>query len=307
MKYIQVEIKLDQVHIEPVTGLLLTMGIDETAVEDPSDLAEILSKEHGYEWDYIDDGVLASSGAVPKITFYLDEGEDERAASLARKIGAEFTETEITITAQDDSQWKDKWKEFFKPAHITEDLVVKPTWEEYRPKGREKVIEIDPGMAFGTGTHETTSLCLKLMEKYLRPKDHVLDVGCGSGILSVGAALLGAEKVLAIDIDPEAVKVSAENVKLNRCTDTVEVRQGNLIDGVDFMADITVANLMADLVMLLTGHMYKAMNQGGIYISSGILTEKEDEVTRVIKSCGFDIIETRKDGMWCAIAARARF
>ena len=101
--------------------------------------------------------------------------------------------------------------------------------------------------------------------------------------------------------------MSAENVKLNRCTDTVEVRQGNLIDGVDFMADITLANLMADLVMLLTGHMYKAMNQGGIYISSGILTEKEDEVTRVIKSCGFDIIETRKDGMWCAIAARARF
>lgn len=123
----------------------------------------------------------------------------------------------------------------------------------------------------------------------------------------MGAALLGAEKVLAIDIDPEVVKVSAENVKLNRCTDTVEVRQGNLIDGVDFKADITVANLMADLVMLLTGHMHKAMNQGGIYISSGILTEKEDEVTQVIKSCGFDIIETRKDGMWCAIAARTRF
>ena len=118
---------------------------------------------------------------------------------------------------------------------------------------------------------------------------------------------MGAEKVLAIDIDPEGVKVSAENVKLNRCTDTVEVRQGNLIDGVDFKADITVANLMADLVMLLTGHMYKAMNQGGIYISSGILTEKEEEVTQVIKSCGFDIIETRKDDMWCAIVACARF
>ena len=149
MKYIQVEIKLDQVHIEPVTGLLLTMGIDETAVEDPSDLAGILSKENGYEWDYIDDGVLASSGAAPKITFYLDEGEDERADSLSRKIEAEFPETEITISTQDDSQWKDKWKEFFKPAHITEDLVVKPTWEEYRPEGRERVIEIDPGMARG--------------------------------------------------------------------------------------------------------------------------------------------------------------
>ena len=122
MKYIQVEIKLDQVHIEPVTGLLLTMGIDETAVEDPSDLEGILSKEHGYEWDYIDDGVMTSSGAAPKITFYLDQGEDERADSLARKIEAEFPETEITISTQDDSQWKDKWKEFFKPAHITEDL-----------------------------------------------------------------------------------------------------------------------------------------------------------------------------------------
>ena len=303
MKYIQVEIKLDQVHIEPVTGLLLTMGIDETAVEDPSDLAGILSKEHGYEWDYIDDGVMTSSGAAPKITFYLDEGEDERADSLARKIGAEFPETEITISTQDDSQWKDKWKEFFKPARITDCLVVKPTWETYQAALGEKVIEIDPGMAFGTGTHETTSLCLKMIEKYMNTGDKVLDVGCGSGILSIGAALLGASEVLAVDIDPEAVKVSGENVALNNCQEKVSVQYGNLVDGIDFKANIVAANLMADLVMTLSSHVARHMTADGTYISSGILIEKEEQVAKVISDCGFVIKEIMEDGMWCAIAA----
>ena len=161
-------------------------------------------------------------------------------------------------------------------------------------------------MAFGTGTHETTSLCLKLMEKYMKKGDEVLDVGCGSGILSIGAALLEAGKIMAIDIDPEAVKVSKENSALNNCENKIEVRCGNLVDGIDFKADIVVANLMADLVMLLSSHVMPHIKKDGIYISSGILVEKEETVCDAIRDGGFDIIEIREDGMWCAIAATPR-
>lgn len=304
MKYMQVEIKLNREDIEPVTGLLLTMGIDGTAIEDPADLAGILAKDQGYEWDYVDESLLDDAGNIPKMTFYLGEEEEDLARQAARRVSEAFPSAAVTVSVEDDSEWKDKWKEFFKPAKITDRLVVKPTWESYEPENGEKVIEIDPGMAFGTGTHETTSLCLKLMEKYMKPGDHVLDVGCGSGILSIGAALSGAEKTLAIDIDPEAVKVSEENIELNKCRDRVDVRQGNLIDGVDFKADIVLANLMADLVKMLSGYVSSALKPGGIYISSGILIEKEEEVSGVIKDCGFDIIEVQRDGMWCAIAAR---
>lgn len=306
MRYIQVETELRKADIEPMTGFLLTMGISETVVEDPDDLEGIIEKKEGYEWDYIDPKVMETRKMTPKLTFYLEEEEMKRAGELASKIKEEFPKSKVTVSVEDDSQWKDKWKEFFKPAHITEKLVVKPTWENYEATSGEKIIEIDPGMAFGTGTHETTSLCLKLMEKYMKKGDAVLDVGCGSGILSIGATLLEAGKIMAIDIDPEAVKVSKENSALNNCGQKIQVRCGNLVDGIDFKADIVVANLMADLVMLLSSHVMPHIKKDGIYISSGILVEKEEIVCDAIRACGFDIIEIREDGMWCAIAATPR-
>ena len=306
MRYIQVETELKNTDVEPMTGLLLTMGISETVVEDPDDLKGIIEKKEGYEWDYIDSKVMETQYMNPKLTFYLGEEEMSRAKELASKIKEEFPRSKVTVSVEDDSQWKDKWKEFFKPAHITDTLIVKPTWENYQQAAGEKIVEIDPGMAFGTGTHETTSLCLKLMEKYMKKGDEVLDVGCGSGILSIGAALLEAGKIMAIDIDPEAVKVSKENSALNNCEHKIEVRCGNLVDGIDFKADIVVANLMADLVMLLSSHVMPHIKKDGIYISSGILVEKEEIVCEAIRAGGFDIIEIREDGMWCAIAAMPR-
>ncbi len=306
MKYLQVEIQLDHEDIEPVTGLLLAAGITETAVEDPADLEDIMDKKTGYEWDYIDETLIDSKKKRPHLMFYLDEDEEERAELLRKQINDLFPGAAVNITFQDDSCWKDKWKEYFKPAKVTDKLVVKPTWEDYISKRDEIVIDIDPGMAFGTGTHETTSMCLKLMEKYMKKGNTVLDVGCGSGILSIGAAKLGASETLAVDIDPEAVKVTYENVMLNRCDDRVYVREANLVEGVDFTADMVVANLMADLVMMLSHHVAGHMNDGGIYISSGILTEKEKEVSEVIRKEGFQIIEIMEDDMWCAIAARKK-
>ncbi len=306
MNYIQVDIEIEAEEIEPVTGLLLTLGITDTVVEDPKDLERLLNKEVEYEWDYIAPEVLERKDKKPKITFYLEDGaENEKIAyETAGKIKAFFPLSSVNVTVQNDDQWKDKWKEFFKPTKVAENIWVKPTWETYTPKEGELVIEIDPGMAFGTGTHETTSLCIKLMEKYLKPEDKLLDVGCGSGILAIGGALLGAKEILGVDIDPEAVKVSGENIILNKCQDKVNIKQGNLVDGIDFEADVIVANLMADLVIVLSEHVAKHLKPGGIYISSGILTEKEALVSAAIESCGFEIIEIREDDMWCAIAAK---
>ena len=184
--------------------------------------------------------------------------------------------------------------------------MIKPTWEDYEAGEKELVIEIDPGMAFGTGTHETTSGCIQLMEKYMKPGDKVLDVGCGSGILSIAAALLGRRDILAIDIDPGAVEVTRENVELNNVSEYVDTRYGDLTKGVSYRADIVVANLMADLVMMLTEDVEKHLEDGGIYISSGIIDFKEEEVCETLKRCGFEIIEILKKGEWCIIAARIK-
>ena len=184
--------------------------------------------------------------------------------------------------------------------------MIKPTWEDYEAGEKELVIEIDPGMAFGTGTHETTSGCIQLMEKYMKPGDKVLDVGCGSGILSIAAALLGSRDILAIDIDPVAVEVTRENVELNKISEYVDTRYGDLTKGVSYRADIVVANLMADLVMMLTKDVAKHLEDGGIYISSGIIDFKEEEVCETLKRYGFEIIEILKKGEWCTVAARLK-
>ena len=185
--------------------------------------------------------------------------------------------------------------------------MVKPSWEEYRAEPDDLVIEIDPGMAFGTGTHETTSLCMKLMEKYFGEFGEnvkVLDVGCGSGILSIAASLLGAGEVLGVEIDKDAVQVARENVQLNKCDDNVRVIEGDLTKGIDFKGDIIVANLMADLVMMLSKSAREHLEDGGIFISSGILADKEKVVSEAITDAGFTIEEVMVDGEWCAIAAR---
>jgi len=190
---------------------------------------------------------------------------------------------------------------------VTDKIVIKPSWEEYeKEKQDDLIIEIDPGMAFGTGTHATTSLCLKLIEKYLKKGDFVLDVGCGSGILSIASSLLGAEKTLGVDIDPIAVAISRENVELNKLSETVEIIEGDLAKGVFFKADIIAANLMADLVIMLTEDVAKHLKDNGIYISSGILLEKQFAVAEKIRSCHFEIIEILEQDDWCAIAARYR-
>ncbi|MCI9639659.1 MAG: 50S ribosomal protein L11 methyltransferase [Emergencia sp.] len=320
MKYLEINIETSAAGIEPVVSALLNLGITDTVVEDPRDIEDLMDKKQTYDWDYLDDSIIEKMKESPKVTVYLEDTEENR--TLAEQIapameelrskaregifgeGADFGSLRVSKKQEDDTQWKDKWKEYFKPARIAENIVVKPTWESYERQGDEKVIEIDPGMAFGTGTHETTSLCVKMLEKYQKESDKVLDVGCGSGILSIAAAILGAEDVLGVDIDPVAVEVAAENIELNGVANVAKAQYGDLTKGIDYKADIVVANLMADLVMMLSEDVARHMQPGGLFISSGILVEKEVQVTEHLRSQGFGIVEVREDGGWCCIVCR---
>ncbi|HML36715.1 MAG TPA: 50S ribosomal protein L11 methyltransferase [Bacillota bacterium] len=302
MQYIEVKIFTSQENIDPLTCILMDMGIAGFAIEDARDFRDLMNKKNTYDWDYIDESLMELEHVRTSVVFYLEESEEGRRllGQLQGKYGSE-----MVWKAVDDSDWKDNWKEYFKPAKITGRIVVKPTWEEYEPQEDELVIEIDPGMAFGTGTHPTTSLCVKLLEKYIEgSKDTVLDVGCGSGILSISAALLGAKDVLGVDIDPVAVEVSRENVRLNGLPDKITVREGDLTKGLDMQADIVVANLMADLVMMLSKDVAAHLKGKSIYISSGILIEKRKQVEATIEECGFKVLEVLEEGEWCAIAAQ---
>lgn len=322
MNYYQVTIYTSHEGIEPLSAVLMEHGFDSIVVDDPADVEDILNKKEEYEWDYIDPSVFANKDKEPTITIYFDDNklsaihireltkliEAVKATVKGGMYGpnADFGRLHVETTLVKDDDWKDKWKEFFKPSKITDSLVVKPTWEEYTPAEGEHVIEIDPGMAFGTGTHETTTLCMVLMEKYLKDGDSVMDVGCGSGILAIAAAKLGCKDILGIEIDPDAVRTAIENVELNKADDVVVVKEGDLTKGVDKVVDLMVANLMAPLVIELSGAAADHMKDGGIYISSGILVEKRDQVAEAVKAAGFEIVEILEKGEWCAIAAQKK-
>ncbi|MDD3167913.1 MAG: 50S ribosomal protein L11 methyltransferase [Eubacteriales bacterium] len=314
MRYIEVKIYTTQEGIDPLICNLMDLGIAGFAIEDARDFLDLLNKKNSYDWDYIDESLMELEDIPASVAFYLEEtGESERSLVLLEERLNElksedcinYGKLSLVRKHVEDSEWKDNWKEYFKPAKISDRIVIKPTWEEYNRTGDELVIEIDPGMAFGTGTHPTTSLCVKLLERYIEPgQDTVLDVGCGSGILAIASALLGAKAVLAVDIDPVAVEVSMENLERNQLSGKIRVMEGDLTKGLKETADIVVANLMADLVRMLSKDVAAHLKGKSIYISSGILIEKQEQVVSAIEECGFHILDIMEEGEWCAIVAQ---
>lgn len=321
MEYIKIEIFTSIPGVEVVTAALLDMGITESIVESPLDVEELLEKKNEYDWDYVDQSVIELGDSEPKIVLYFEKTEENKALAQEIKLKMMFLKSKelegfwnweldlgrlyVETSTIEDSGWKDGWKEFFKPKKITDSIVVKPTWEVYDKKAGEIILEIDPQTAFGTGTHETTSLCLRLLEKQGVSGKSVLDLGTGSGILAIAAGLLGARDVLATDIDPEALKIASENVELNRMDKLVKLQQSDLTKGIDFKADIVLANLIAELVKKAAADVKRCLNQNGVFISSGILTDLKEDVAFALKESGFEIIEIMEEGEWCAIAAKS--
>jgi ribosomal protein L11 methyltransferase len=217
----------------------------------------------------------------------------------------------------DEEDWAESWKQYFKPIRVSERLTIRPTWEPYEPGPGELVIDLDPGMAFGTGTHATTALCLRALDRVVRGGEDVIDVGTGSGILAIGAVKLGARGVLALDLDPVAVSSAKANAELNGLKDRIDVRESDLLGvlkggeasaGQPFIVkppvDLVIANILAEIILRFIDDVREALKPGGLYIVSGIYVNKEDAVRQGLEAAGFEIISRDEQEDWIAFTAR---
>ncbi|MFZ5965578.1 MAG: 50S ribosomal protein L11 methyltransferase [Bacillota bacterium] len=309
MKWIEVKIKTTTEAVEAVSGILYDVGVGGVVIEDPNDLV-FTEKDFG-DWDYVDESVLESEFEGAIVKGYLPESEDlidkiELIRQNVEKIPLYNLDKglgEVTTCEVYEEDWANAWKKYYKPKKVGERIVIKPTWEEYLPQENEIIIEMDPGMAFGTGTHETTMMCVQNLEKYVKEDSVIFDIGCGSGILSVTAAKLGAKRVIGVDLDEVAVKVSKNNAAENHVDDVVEILHGNLMDTISEKADVIVANIIADVIIGLSSEIGGFMKADGVFIASGIILEKVDEVVEALDENGLFVQHVEKMGEWAAIVS----
>lgn len=312
LNYIELQVITTTEASDAVSEILYNEGASGVLIEDPNDFNAL--NKNKKSWDYIEDELIKQIGEDAKVKGYFLSEEFNEAVlrSIVDRIdklegfGLNKGKGIVTTREVSDEDWANAWKKYYKPVKVGERVVIKPTWEEYNVKADEVVIELDPGMAFGTGTHETTIMCVKLLEKYIKGGSTVFDVGCGSGILGITAAKLGAEKVICVDIDEVSCRVSGENAEINKVAEKVDVSCGNLLDVVSGKADVIIANIIADIIISFSEDAMSFLTKGGIFISSGIIRDRRDEVLIKLRAEGFIILEVMEMGEWCAIAAEGK-
>lgn len=309
--WIEVRVITKSEALEPVSGIFYSLDCKGVAIEDPED---ILGREQGpLTWDFADINVLEHKGKVAVVKAYFAEEDNieeilgyvnEKLVEL-KEMGIDLGEAKVEHEKMYEEDWANTWKQYYKPSKVGEKIVVKPIWEEYEEKEGELVVNLDPGMAFGTGTHETTRMCIQALEKYVKEESPVFDVGCGSGILAIAAAKLGAKLAVGVDLDPVAVESSIENVGYNNLNN-IEILHGNLVEVIDGKADIVVANILAEIICILTDDVKRVMKDGGVFITSGIIHDRVDMVCEKLEATGFEVIEKNRDGEWNCIVAKLK-
>ena len=309
--WIEVRVITKSEALEPVSGIFYSLDCKGVAIEDPED---ILGREQGpLTWDFADINVLEHKGKVAVVKAYFAEEDNieeilgyvnEKLVEL-KEMGIDLGEAKVEHEKMYEEDWANTWKQYYKPSKIGEKIVVKPIWEEYEQKEGELVVNLDPGMAFGTGTHETTRMCIQALEKYVKEESTVFDVGCGSGILAIAAAKLGAKLAVGVDLDPVAVESSIENVGYNNLNN-IEILHGNLVEVIDGKSDIVVANILAEIICILTDDVKRVMKDGGVFITSGIIHDRVDMVCEKLEATGFEVIEKNRDGEWNCIVAKLK-
>ena len=311
MDWIEVIIHTTTAGADAVSEQLMAEGATGTMVEDRADVPDP-SKPNGY-WELIDQKLIDDmpEDVLVHAWYEPDERFSDRLPALRNRMATlktmdlGFDPGSLTLETKDvkDEDWSEVWKRFYKPFRAGKQLVVKPTWESYEAQEGDRVIEIDPGMAFGSGTHETTSMCLELLEDVIHGGERVIDVGTGSGILAIGAAMLGAGDTIAIDIDPVAVRVARENIAHNGLQDRITALEGNLLDKVDAECEVCVANIIADVIIMFAEPLKAHIVPGGDFICSGIIRERDQDVLDALNAAGYEILTVRRKGEWVAIHA----
>lgn len=297
---------------ELVSDILTRHGAAGTEIVDRADVPN--PSKPGVYWELYDpklvkdmpDDVLVKGwfAADARLSDVLGIVRGELAALPELACGLPVGTLSMDMKDVADEDWSENWKKNYKPFRVGSRLVVKPTWESYEPQSGDLMIELDPGMAFGTGTHETTNMCMRLLEKHWRAGMRVMDVGTGSGILAIAAARLGADDVLAIDIDPDAVKVACENVKLNGVGGAVRVVRGDLVKSEAMPCELAVANIVADAICMLSAPLTRHLVKGGLFICSGIIREREQDVLKAAREAGYEQCDRLAEGEWVALAFR---
>ena len=298
-----------------VIATLAEAGIEGVEIEDKVPLTE-KDKEQMFV-DILPDA--PDNDGIAYLNFYLEEDADvdailpgvQEALEELRQF-MDIGEASIAASETEDKDWINNWKQYFKQFYV-DDLLIIPSWEEIKPEDQDRpVIHIDPGTAFGTGMHETTQLCIRQLKKYVKPGDEILDVGCGSGILSIAAVKFGAGHAVMTDLDPCAITATKENMEVNGIGEAqYDVMIGNLIDDKAVQDqvgyekyDIVAANILADVLVPLTPVIVHQMKKGGIYITSGIIDEKETVVVEAVKAAGLEVVEVNHQGEWVSVTAR---
>lgn len=313
MKWSEVSIHTTAEAVDAVSNLLYEMGANGVVIEDTEVLHRDWDTPFGEIYqlspdDFPAEGVFvkaylaADSSTLGDMLSELKQQLDELTG-----YGLDIGKGTIAVNDVHEDEWAHAWKKYYKPVHVSDRMTIKPVWEEYQQKSPDEVIiEMDPGMAFGTGTHPTTILCLRALEKYLQPGDRVFDVGTGTAILSIAAVKLGAEHVLAMDLDEVAVRSAQANTELNGVDEKITVRQNNLLEGVDGPVDLVVANILAEIIVRFTDDVYRVLKPEGTFIASGIIEAKAQEVKNAMAASGLEIVETIFIDDWVAITAKKR-
>ena len=317
MEWLELKIDTSPSGLDAVTDMLEQQGVTGVMIDDEADFKEFLEHNRQY-WDYVDEALLQEKTGVSRVTFYLERNEAaldviarvRMAMSDLKKARPECGPLLLTIDNVADADWENNWKRFYKPMEIGERLLVVPQWEEARDDGRVKLV-LNPGLTFGTGSHATTRLCLQALDKYIRGGEKILDLGCGSGILSIAALVLGAGEAFACDIDEKCVDVAYENAALNGVgKDRYTVRWGDVLTDKALQAefgggyDMVVANIVADVIMGLSGRVRPFLKEGGLFLCSGIIDDRAEEVFTRLRADGWTVIEQHDSEGWYSFLCR---